>query len=597
MRNKALLFISTILLSVFSLTAFTQESINSANSQIKPHKRVRGNLTYTPTAVIHGGYNNMHFPYPVIFMHGLIGSAEAWNTFIAYATQQGWSYGGKLVFCLNMSDHIYFDSTDNITKPNEKEIKSFIPANLPAADFYAITFNTDTDGTNYDCNVTTSATESSEAAITKGGKAIGMAIKAVLKATGKDKVILFCHSMGGLNARSYLQTPNYWQSDGERHVAKTTFAGTPHGGSNVWGGALIDDYEQVDEQSDGVRDLRTYYSQTGVPGVFLFGGVEDTAKMDDSNFFDFNNFDVNCNGKYGDTIVGLNQLPMPTDIDYTCIISDYDMDITDSCGDYLVLCPNAQIKNYYPTLKSETFMVDTFHDNIPDLIHADYLGLDEPDSSNLSYEIDTNITYNGFITMQAPDASHAIDYDNYTFTINESGIAKVLINYIPVDTFGYSLTSVPGGAVVYSHNAIGDTSMSSPPLSLTAGTYNLQIWGNPNETSWQRPYDFIINYVPGVNNINVFSNNDALNLNVFPNPACNTIKVISNQCSVISIYNSLGEKIYSSPFTNLQSPQTSSPFTDYRSPITINISTLPSGVYLIKAITESGVGVSKFVKE
>ena len=144
---------------------------------------------------------------------------------------------------------------------------------------------------------------------------------------------------------------------------------------------------------------------------------------------------------------------------------------------------------------------------------------------------------------------------------------------------------------------IGDSSMVSPPLSLTAGTYNLQIWGNPNETSWQRPYDFIINYVPGVNNINVFSNNDALNLNVFPNPACNTIKVISNQCSVISIYNSLGEKIYSSPFTNLQSPQTSSPFTDYRSPITINISTLPSGVYLIKAITESGVGVSKFVKE
>ena len=55
MRNKAFLFISTILLSVFTLTAFTQENIKSADNQIKPHKHVRGKLTYTPTAVVHGG--------------------------------------------------------------------------------------------------------------------------------------------------------------------------------------------------------------------------------------------------------------------------------------------------------------------------------------------------------------------------------------------------------------------------------------------------------------------------------------------------------------------------------------------------------------
>lgn len=597
MRNKALLFISAIVLSAITLTAFAQENISNANSQISHHKRVRGKLTYTPTAVVHGGYNNMHFPYPVIFMHGLIGSAESWNDFIAYATQEGWSYGGKLPFCLNESDHIFFDSTDNITIPNQKEVKSFIPANLPAADFYAITFNTDTNGRNYDRDSVVSATESSEAAITKGGLAIGMAVKAVLKATGKDKVILFCHSMGGLDGRAYIQTPAYWQPDGQHHVAKFTTSGTPHGGSNTWGGPVISGYEQVDEQSDGVRDLRTTYSQTGAPGVSLFGGIEDSTAMDDSNFFWFNNFDVNCNGKYGDTIVGLNQRPMPGDIDYTCIISDYHLDITDSCGDYLVLCQSAQIKNYYPTLKSETFVVDTFHDDLPDMINANYLGLDEPDSSDLAYKIDTNIIYNGYITMQAPDAGHAIDYDNYYFTINESGVAKVLIRYIPVDTFGYTLTTMPGGVVVYSHNAIGDTTMSSPPLSLSAGTYNLQIWGNPNVLSWKSPYDFMVNYVPGVISVHAYNNNDAPDLSVFPNPATNTIKVINDQCSVISIYNSLGEKIYSSSFTDLQSGQLASPFTDNRSPITINISAFPSGVYLIKAINENGIAVMKFVKE
>ena len=146
--------------------------------------------------------------------------------------------------------------------------------------------------------------------------------------------------------------------------------------------------------------------------------------------------------------------------------------------------------------------------------------------------------------------------------------------------------------------------MESPPLTLSAGTYNLQIWGNPNEASWQVPYDFIVKYVPGFASIPAYTNNYATNLSVFPNPATNTIKVISDQCSVISIYNSLGEKVYQSlvnshslsgisPITNTL--MTNSPMTN--APFTINISDFPSGVYLIKAITENGVGVSRFVKE
>lgn len=71
MRNKALLFISTIQLSVFTLVAFPQENIKNTDNQIMHHKHVRGKLTYTPTAIVHGGYNNMHFPYPVIFMSTL----------------------------------------------------------------------------------------------------------------------------------------------------------------------------------------------------------------------------------------------------------------------------------------------------------------------------------------------------------------------------------------------------------------------------------------------------------------------------------------------------------------------------------------------
>jgi hypothetical protein len=47
----------------------------------------------------------------------------------------------------------------------------------------------------------------------------------------------------------------------------------------------------------------------------------------------------------------------------------------------------------------------------------------------------------------------------------------------------------------------------------------------------------------------------------------------------------LGEKVYCSPFT------------DNRSPITINITDMPSGVYVVEVKTEKGIEVKKFVKE
>lgn len=90
------------------------------------------------------------------------------------------------------------------------------------------------------------------------------------------------------------------------------------------------------------------------------------------------------------------------------------------------------------------------------------------------------------------------------------------------------------------------------------------------------------------------TNNNENNIAVYPNPATDKIQVISKQYSVssIEIYNLLGEKIYSSPVTDNLSL-----ITDYRSPITIDVSSFPSGVYVVKVKTEKGVWVKKFVKE
>ena len=53
-------------------------------------------------------------------------------------------------------------------------------------------------------------------------------INEVLKETGKEKVILVGHSMGGLLSRYYLQ-----RLDGDKHVKKIITIGTPHYGTKL----------------------------------------------------------------------------------------------------------------------------------------------------------------------------------------------------------------------------------------------------------------------------------------------------------------------------------------------------------------------------
>jgi len=86
--------------------------------------------------------------------------------------------------------------------------------------------------------------------------------------------------------------------------------------------------------------------------------------------------------------------------------------------------------------------------------------------------------------------------------------------------------------------------------------------------------------------IDEVSNKEDL-ITVFPNPATNTITIEFPKAVVsnIAIYNLLGEEVYST--TNNKQQTTNN----------IDVSALPSGVYFIKATTEKGVVVRKFIKE
>ena len=81
----------------------------------------------------------------------------------------------------------------------------------------------------------------------------------------------------------------------------------------------------IDEKSEAVRDLRTFYA---IPpfydGAYLYGNIlEDDSYIQNNIVFTYHNVDVNCDGDENDYITGLNTKSWYTNIDYACIISDW----------------------------------------------------------------------------------------------------------------------------------------------------------------------------------------------------------------------------------------------------------------------------------
>ena len=237
-------------------------------------------------------------PYPIIFIHGLNSGSETWNDFTNFmVVNYLLTYGGRFDISLNNDNDKYHANLNVYPNPLVGAdiamwgSSSNIPKN---GDYFYVNFAVNSNGA-YD---EACANLSNQSAIAKQGKALQNVIQEVMQLTGRDKVVLMGHSMGGLAAREYLQNSSNWQIDGQHHIAKLVTTGTPHGGSNVnypdltWFTSLI-----PDKYSEAMRDLRTKYSLSLEPGVFLRGGIESQNIMNDiglpgNNFY---NFDVNCN--------------------------------------------------------------------------------------------------------------------------------------------------------------------------------------------------------------------------------------------------------------------------------------------------------------
>lgn len=528
-------------------------------------------------------------PYPIIFIHGLDSGAHVWgnvgdtNDMHDVLTSHGLTFGGRFDFNLN-------DDNNNLTSnkifyPNPGSDIAQYFTTIINADFYFLNFAVGSDGSYNPSNLSSLNVLSNEAAIAKQGVALTRAIQQVMNITGRDKVILFGHSMGGLCAREYLQNPLNWTEPNiNHHVAKLITTGTPHGGYT--GSNFI--INGINSSSEAYRDLRTEYSNNN-PGAFLFGGNESTSYIGASYY----NNDINCNGinNDGTSIIGLNNKSLPTnEVDFAYIMGNCDGCLFSQGlipGDGVVRLTNANLSNFttntLPTPKNEFIYTASatieIHSDLPKAITVNMQALDEPNQIWLAYGVDYGITYKGFIYNQ-PVNGYQFDYDDYKFTVTNNSIVNILINNITSTTLFARIFDINGVQIGTTYS--GD---SSNPINisqtLSSGNYYLEIYGTPVDISIIKSYNFNLSSTLISENF-IFQNS----IKAYPNPFSNQLTIKANEpIFKVEIYNVLGQKVKNIKIDNPTENE-----------ISVDLSELSQGNYIAKVISELFINTIKLNK-
>lgn len=426
---------------------------------------------------------------------------------------------------------------------------------------------------------------SNQSAIAKQGAAVKVAVQRVMEVTGKDKVILVGHSMGGLASREYIQNSYNWQSDNKHHVAKLLTLGTPHGGSNASDNFLAF-MTGTDVSSEAIRDLKTTYYYSGEGGHFLFGGLEvqNSTSMNDNSYSpDFYNSDINCNGIVGENIQGLNQKSIDNLIDFACVIGR----ITNAFGsnvttDGVVPEPSSNMNTYLTglTYPAKLFYFNSGYDlienhtELPGYPYQMMQGLDEPNFKELAYGIQTNKNYIGYTTVQNPTGA---DNDYFKFTVTNNVNAIVNVSSIVTSAMNGTILNSAGTAVGASQNNSGAT--ISFTRTLAPGDYYLKLTStNPTNTNYTTPYQFNITTTLSADDTSFES------FVFYPNPVKDILYLDNIALSKASVYSILGQLIETKTFENATSN-------------TLDLSSLESGIYLIVLENDSQQKTIKIVKE
>ena len=356
-------------------------------------------------------------PYPIIFIHGLNSSSSTWETTKNFLTSTfgltdggffdvNLNYDGSLLTSNKTTDsYLYYSNTNAVS----------------GGDIYFVNFAVNTGGVvflNSNGTINDNCLNlSNQSAIAKQGYILKDIIMSVMQLSGKNKVVLMGHSMGGLASREYLQNSLNWQLDGLHHIAKLATTGTPHGGSDAIGGQILN----VDYSSEAIRDLKKI-------SVYLEGGYESSVS---SSYY---NRDVNCNGISNDglNIIGLNQRTLSTSLDYSCVIGT-GLSILGVGGDGAVTISSANLNlanSGYSNLIPNIFSVFKIHNQLPSDWYTIMQSIDEPNEFQLAYGVTLNSpsVYYGFNSEQSSSSPYVNDYDDYKFSVSSNSNVTISIN-------------------------------------------------------------------------------------------------------------------------------------------------------------------------
>ena len=314
------------------------------------------------------GYGqDLHTPYPIIFVHGIMSNNETWSSTsygildLLKSGDTPLNDGGNIDISLNSTR-----TMDRLNSPNMDEDVRLLPlTDFRKGDYYTVNFDTrafdktnivhkysyltiavqDDDymvfPTNLDCYkendvirindelMTVTQVLDDRLYVRRGNSPVhhntlatvnnlsteGNQAAIVKQGYGLkiaiDAIIEKTHAKKVIlvgHSMGGLAAREYLRNYFNDNVAKLVTIGTPHGGAN------ISNFREsvanflspgVDFNSEATRDLRTsYYLLPPVDGIYLYGGNE----RDVPDFY--NSKDINCNNQFHDKIQGLNYVRM-----------------------------------------------------------------------------------------------------------------------------------------------------------------------------------------------------------------------------------------------------------------------------------------------
>ena len=437
-------------------------------------------------------------PHPVIFLHGLVSNETTWDQAVA-------ALGGSAkIFdvCLN---HDGNTATASLTSSDISIIGWRDGNSTPSPNrLYVMNY----DQTRFSASGHSGHLQSNQSAIYKQGVAVKAMIQAVLDIEGADKVILVGHSMGGLEAREYLQRGydgsgsgrgTNWvdQTSSQGHrVVRLVTTGTPHLGGNMTGTALSAILAGIDEKSEACRDLRYPSNKivvpyTAMPAPYLFGGNENTYLWGPSSSIPPYNYDFNCNGSSSDAITALNSgttynssMPLPLNIKYTYITSN----ASSGTDGFVETSRQWLYSGATPTPESaDTILLAINHVVEPNDILSLIRGMDEPDDTAYAYTLTPGQLTKGFITYGMN--WNASDKDVFRLQAINTGSFTVSLTGLSSGITSFSVSS-SAGTVDTKSAGDGTTTITVP--SVSAGTaYYVTVWGTAASSTYLNPYTLI----------------------------------------------------------------------------------------------------------